>query len=189
MLKTLKKMKMFVILLLVCGASSGCMLTSMGPSLGILSFPIPVSPYFQNKQEEKAWEEGRYEETLILDPIPGGKPHVAEDAPSDDQVMRAFLKKHPVAGNYPGLFEVQHNDVRIIKEKVQDVVDEPRVHPLYGPVQVHHSHWMCKVYYTEIIRNGWPVPYSAKSEEKMDIIYIDLDHMHRVGNVVSGDYN
>jgi len=166
--------------------AAGCAFCSTGPSLGILSVPIPVSPYFQDKKEDEALAE-RYSKMKILDPIPEGRPHVAEDAPSDDQILRKFREVHNVRGNWPGLYEVQQNDIIIVKEKVQDVVDPVRVLPLVGPVQIHHSHWVCKVYYTEVIRNGWPVPHTIKNEEKMEVLKIDLDHAHRAGNVQSGD--
>ncbi len=166
--------------------ASGCAFCSVGPHLGILSVPIPVSPYFQDKKEDEAMAE-RYSKMKILDPIPAGRPHVAEDAPTDDQIMRKFHEIHNVRGNWPGLYEVQHNDIIIVKEKIADYIDPVRVHPLAGPVQVHHSHWECKVYYTEVVRNGWPVPHTIKSEEKMEVIKIDLDHAHRAGNVESGD--
>ncbi|MDO4570887.1 MAG: hypothetical protein Q4D38_10915 [Planctomycetia bacterium] len=166
--------------------TTGCAFTSVGPSMGILSIPIPVSPYFQGKAEDNAAEE-RYSKMKILDPIPAGRPHVAEDAPSDDQILRKFHEIHNVRGNFPGLFEVQHNNIRIVKEKVRDEVGDPIVIPLAGPVQIHQSHWKCKVYFTEVIRNGWPIPHTIKNEERMEVIYIDLDHAHRVGNVVSGD--
>ena len=171
-----------------CGIAmmSGCAFTSYGPNVGALSVPIPVSPYFQHKQEDKA-AAARYDSAMVLDPIPPGQTHVAEDAPSDELVMIKFKEIHNSRGNFPALYEVQHNNVRIVKEKVQDVVDDVRVVPLIGPVQAHHSHWVCKVYYTEIIRNGWPIPYTVRNEEKMEVIPIDLDHFHRAGNVVSGD--
>ncbi len=189
MLKTsLRKWGLLAAALLL-STSSGCMLTSLGPSLGILSIPMPVSPYFQYASEEKAFEDDRYKKMKVLDPIPAGQPHLAEDAPSEDMVMRAFLKMHPVAGNFPAIYEVQHNDVRIVMKKLQDLVDEPRMYPVIGMAQLHHSHWECKVYFTEIIRNGWPNPHTIKNEERLEVIKIDLDHLHRVGNVVPGDMN
>ncbi|MDO4574223.1 MAG: hypothetical protein Q4D98_03310 [Planctomycetia bacterium] len=168
--------------------SSGCAFTSYGPSLGILSVPIPVSPYFQNKKEDEA-AEARYASMMVLDPIPPGKTHIAEDPPSDDQILRKFQEIHNVRGNFPALYEVQHNNIRIVKEKIVDTVDPVRVYPLVGPAQLHHSHWICKVYYTEIVRNGWPIPHTIKNEERMEVIKIDQDHLHRAGNVVPGDAN
>ena len=186
MLKTSIKGLLLALLLSGVAMTSGCAFTTLGPSIGILSIPVPVSPYFQNKQEDKAVAD-RYSKMMVLDPIPAGQTHKAEDPPSDELVMIKFKEIHNSRGNWPGFFEVQHNDVRIVKEKVQDVVDPPRVMPLVGPVQLHHSHWVCKVYYTEVIRNGWPVPYTVRNEERMEVIKIDMDHLHRVGNVVPGD--
>ena len=186
MLKTSLQGMIFTAMAAVLFTASGCAFCTMGPHLGLLSVPIPVSPYFQNKEEDNAMAE-RYAKMKVLDPIPAGSPHVAEDAPSDDQIIRKFHEIHNVRGNWPGLYEVQHNDIIIVKEKVQDIVDPVRQFPLVGPAQLHHSHWVCKVYYTEVTRNGWPVPYTVKEEEKMEVIKIDMDHLHRVGNVVSGD--
>lgn len=186
MLKTSLQGMIFTAMAAVLFTASGCAFCTMGPHLGLLSVPVPVSPYFQNKEEDNAMAE-RYAKMKVLDPIPAGRPHVAEDAPSDDQIMRKFHEIHNVRGNWPGLYEVQHNDIIIVKEKVQDIVDPVRQFSLVGPAQLHHSHWVCKVYYTEVTRNGWPVPYTVKEEEKMEVIKIDMDHLHRVGNLVSGD--
>ena len=185
MLKTSIK-GLWLVAILGVVLTSGCAFTSMGPNLGALSVPVPVSPYFQHKQEDKAAEE-RYGKMMVLDPIPPGQTHIAEDAPSDEQIMLKFRESHNNRGNFPALYEVQFNNVRIVKEKVQDIVDEPRVIPLTGPVVLHHSHWVCKVYYTEVVRNGWPIPYTTRNEERMEVIKIDLDHLHRVGNPVPGD--
>jgi hypothetical protein len=186
MLKTSLQGMFLTALAVLMFTASGCTFCSSGVSLGLLSVPIPVSPYFQDKKEDEALAE-RYSKMKVLDPIPEGRPHVAEDAPSDDQIMRKFHEIHNVRGNWPGLYEVQHNDIIIVKEKVQDIVDPVRVLPLVGPVQIHHSHWVCKVYYTEVIRNGWPIPHTIKNEEKMEVIKIDLDHAHRAGNVAPAD--
>jgi hypothetical protein len=55
-----------------------------------------------------------------------------------------------------------------------------------GPVQVHHVHFKCIVYYTETIHVGWPVPYTTMDEDCQEVIYIDHDHLHMVGNVNPG---
>jgi len=81
---------------------------------------------------------------------------------------------------------VQRNHVRIICEPTQDTVDPPRVMPLVGPVQVHHVHFKCTIYFTEIIHVGWPVPYTTTDEDCQEVIYIDHDHLHMVGNVNPG---
>jgi hypothetical protein len=76
--------------------------------------------------------------------------------------------------------------VRIVKEKIADYVDPPRVVPLLGPVQLHHCHYKCTIYYTEVTRVGWPVPHTLVDEDSQEVIYIDHNHFHMVGNVDTG---
>lgn len=166
-------------------ASPGCFNT-YGPSLGYLSIPIPVSPYFQDRLEDQFIENERYNKVPILGPITAGAAPVAMDPPSDDQVLRALEKVRPVEGGVPLLHEVQRSNVRIVKELIADYVDPPRQYPLIGPAQVHHCHYKCTIYFTEITRVGWPIPYTTKNEDAQEVIYIDLNHFHIVGNVDTG---
>ena len=69
-------------------ATSGCM--HLGPHMGISVVPIPVSPYFQDREEDEFWEHERYERVPILGPITAGGPAQALDPPSDDQIIRAL---------------------------------------------------------------------------------------------------
>ena len=100
--------------------------------------------------------------------------------------MRALEKARPVQGGLPFLYEIQRNNVRIVVEPIADYIDPPRVMPLVGPVQLHHAHYKCIVYYTEITRVGWPIPYTNTAEEAQEVVYIDHDHLHMVGNVDPG---
>jgi hypothetical protein len=161
--------------------NSGCFwLTTQGPTLGFISVPIPVSPYFQDKEEDEFWWNERYDRVPILDPIPPGGPAIAMDEPSDDEVMLALEKARPVEGGLPMLYEVQRNNVRIVKELIADYIDEPRVYPLIGPAQQHHAHYKCTVYFTEVTRVGWPIPYTTVDEDTREVLYIDHNHLHRV---------
>src|ERR1051326_6122613 len=89
-----------ILLVTWCLTNTGCFwgFREGGPSLGILAVPIPVSPYFQDEKEDKYWEHERYERVPILGPITSGGPPVALDPPSDDEVMRALEKVHPIEG-------------------------------------------------------------------------------------------
>jgi hypothetical protein len=161
-------------------------IVTQGPSLGMLGLPVPVSPYFQKIKEDKAWEKERYERVPILGPITSGGPPVALDPPSDDEVMRALEKAHPVQSGLPMLWERNRNNVRIVKSKIADYVDPPRVYPLIGPAQQHHAHYKCTIYYTDVRHIGWPVPYTIKDDEAEEVIYVDHNHLHMVGNVDTG---
>jgi hypothetical protein len=171
--------------LLTAVALTGCG-TVCGPNLGVLNFPIPVSPYFQKLPEDKFWEHERYERMPVLGPLTPNTPATALDEPSDDQVMRALEKAKPLQGGLPMMHEVQRTNVRIVKEPIADYIDPPRVYPLVGPAQLHHAHWKCIVYYTEVTHVGWPIPYTNTDEDSQDVVYIDADHLHMVGNVDPG---
>ncbi|HUE71873.1 MAG TPA: hypothetical protein VMP01_13390 [Pirellulaceae bacterium] len=166
--------------------STGCVGLHAGVDLGVFGVPIPVSPYFQKKQEDKFWNHERYERVPILGPLVPGAPTEALDPPSDDEVMRAWERANPIQGGLPFLHEFQRNNVRIVKDKIADYVDPPRVVPLIGPVQLHHCHYKCTIYYTEVTRVGWPIPHTLVDEDAQEVIYIDHNHFHMVGNINPG---
>ncbi|MCO6046636.1 hypothetical protein NG895_22295 [Aeoliella sp. ICT_H6.2] len=177
---------------LIIGASSlcstGCFwgLQTLGPSIGMLSIPVPVSPYFQKDKEDEFWRKERYDRVPILGPITSGSEPVALDPPSDDEVMVAMEKANPVQGGWPFLYERNRNNVRIVKEKIADYVDPPRVYPLIGPAQQHHAHYKCTVYYEDVRNIGWPVPHRLVDQDAREVLYIDHNHLHMVGNVDDG---
>jgi len=158
-------------------ALTGCL--AYGPTLGIASIPAPVSPYLQGGYEDMAWEKERYSRVAILDPIVGEC--VGMDPPSDDQVVRLLEKIRPVSGAVPGLEITYRNIKGITKDKIADYVDPPRHYPLIGPAQLHHVHYKCTVYFEEVTRVGFPVPHTVRNEDAVEVFYIDLDHLHRVG--------
>ena len=169
----------FGLLVLAAAATSGCVGVS-GPTLGIASIPAPVSPYHQQKAEDRAYERLRYERVAILPPITDAK-HIALDPPSDDQVMRELERVRPISGTVPGLETTIRNVKGITKELIADYVDPPRQVPLVGPVQQHHAHYKCTVYFEEITQVGWPIPHQQRIENGQEVLYIDKDHYHRVG--------
>jgi hypothetical protein len=166
-------------------SSMGCAGVS-GPNLAVFGVPIPVSPYFQDKKEDEFWVKERYDRVPVLGPLTVNSPTEALDPPSDDEIMRTLERAHPVEGGFPLLHEVQRTNVRIVKEKISDYIDPPRFYPLIGPAQQHHAHYKCTVYYTEVTRIGWPIPHTLKDEDSREVIYIDHNHFHMVGNVDTG---
>ncbi|MHC4177893.1 MAG: hypothetical protein ACYSWU_10320 [Planctomycetota bacterium] len=176
-----------VLALLSLVSSTGCV-SDIGPAvdIGILSYPIPVSPYFQDQLEDNFHERERYRRVPILGPLTAGGPTAALDEPSDDEIMRALEAARPVEGGLPLLHEVQRNNVRILRERIGDYVDPPREYPLIGPAQLHHVHYKCTVYFSETTRVGWPIPYTTVDEDCQEVVYIDHDHLHMVGHVTGG---
>jgi hypothetical protein len=165
--------------------STGCV-TTVGPNLGFMAFPIPISPYFQDKKEDEWWNHERYEKAPILGPLVDGGPDIGLDEPTDDEVMRALERARPIEGGLPLLHEVSWNNVRIVKEKIADYIDPPRVIPIAGPVQLHHVHYKVTVFFTETVRVGWPVPHTLVDEDCREVLYIDHNHYHMVGNLDTG---
>ena len=170
----------FGVLALAVAATSGCVGVA-GPGLGVGSIPLPVSPYHQQVAEDRAFERERYEKTAVLPQITDASSHIALDPPSDDQVIRELNRVRPIAGSVPGLETTYRNIKGITKELVSDYVDPPRHFPLVGPAQLHHVHYKCTVYFEEVTQVGWPVPHQVKTENGMEVLYIDKDHLHRVG--------
>ena len=177
-----------LLLAMAAGALGAAGCTNLGPSLGVFAFPIPVSVYAQDNKEDEFWEHERYERAPILEPIPAGATCVALDPPSDDEVIRALEKARPVEGGVPLLWERNRNNVRVVKEKISDYIDPPRHYPLLGPAQQHHAHYKCTVYYEDVRRIGWPVPHTLRDEDAREVIYIDHNHLHMVGNVDTGTH-
>jgi hypothetical protein len=175
-----------LLLLALTVTNTGCAFLSVGVDWGPFGIPIPVTPYLQDKKEDEFWNHERYERVPILGPITSEGPAVALDPPSDDEVMRAFERAAPIEGGVPLLFEKQRNNVRIVKERIADYVDPPRFVPLIGPAQLHHAHYKCTVYYTEVTNVGWPIPHQLTDEDAQEVIYIDHNHFHMVGNVDPG---
>lgn len=168
------------------GMTTGCN-TVYGPHMGLFATPpIPVSPYFQDKLEDKFYEHERYGRVPILGPLAAGGPCKAIDPPSEDEVIRALEKARRTEGGIPFLYTVNRNNVRIIIEPISDYIDPPRVYPMIGPAQLHHAHYKCIVYFSECQRVGWPIPYTKMDEECQEVVYIDHNHLHMVGNVDGG---
>ena len=167
--------------------STGCM--QWGPNLGIFAVPIPILVHSQDDKEDKFWEHERYERAPILGPITSGAEVVALDPPSDDEVMRALEKAQPIEGGIPLLYERNRNNVRIVKEKIADYIDPPRHIPMIGPAQQHHCHYKCTIYFEDVRRVGWPVPHTLRDEDAREVLYIDHNHFHMVGNVDTGENN
>ena len=186
MIKRLAFIPLGILAGIVLASATGCGTIVLGPDLGLLQYPIPLSPYFQKREEDAAWNHKRYDRAPVLGPLQAGAPAVALDTPSDDEVMRALEKARPVQGGFPMLHEVQRNRVRIIVEPLADYVDPPRVYPLVGPAQLHHAQYKCIVYFSETARTGWPIPYTTTTEDCQEVVYIDHDHLHMVGNVDPG---
>jgi hypothetical protein len=168
--------------------NTGCF-QATGPTLGIFSIPIPVSPYWQKTYEDEYHVHERYGRVPIMGPLTAGGPMTDMDPPSDDEVWWALERARPVQGGVPFLHETQRNNVRMVKERIADYIDPPRVIPLIGPAVLHHVHYKCTVYFTERKIVGWPFPHTLVDEDAAEVVYIDHNHFHMAGNPDLGPNN
>jgi len=155
-------------------------------NFSILPVPVPVSPLWSEQIERACWMKERYERVPILGPIHGEfAPVFCMDPPSDDEVIRRLDEVDEINGGIPFLYEKQRNSIRIVKELLTDKIDECKFFPLAGPAQLHHCHYKCTVYYDKIKRSHWPIPFTT-TDETVEVLYIDHDHLHRCGNAIEG---
>lgn len=120
-------------------------------------------------QEKSAAAEGR---PLIIPPVrENGTPQICDNPPSDAEVLRAMP---PVPPGIPYVYETFRDNIVIVKNRLVDKVDAPRVFPKIGPAQLHHCHWECIVYFDEIIEMDHPFPMKL-TKHKTEVIYFDKD--------------
>jgi hypothetical protein len=150
-------------------ATAGC-----NPFTMNLLTPVPVQPWVAERLENKLAHrnDGR---VPIMPPIaPGKPPPICEDPPSDAEVLRAMPR---VPRGVPYVYETFRDDIVIVKNRLVDKIDPPRFFPLVGPAQLHHCHWECVIYYTELTQSDYPFPIYVR-KPRVQVIYIDKDHLH-----------
>lgn len=135
------------------------------------------------RQEQAKAANERYERLPILGPLASAGA-VAFDPPSDDEVILAWEKDTAVQGGLPFLHKAERKNVRIVKEKIANYIDPPRVVPLIGPVQLHHANYKCTIYCTEVTRARWPIPHTEEADCQ-EVVFIDHNHFHLVEEVSS----
>jgi hypothetical protein len=161
-------------LLLLATAVAPALTVGCNPlTLGLWT-PIPVQPWVAERMDAKFnhRNDGR---APIMPPIRDGyPPPICEDPPSDQEILRAMPR---VARGIPYVYEEFRDDIVMVKNRLVDKIDPPRFFPLVGPAQLHHCHWECVIYYTELIQSDYPFPQYSK-KQRVQVIYIDKDHLH-----------
>ena len=142
-------------------------------ALGFLT-PIPMQPWVAERREQKLnhKNDGR---VPIMPPVRDGfPPPICEDAPSDQEVLRAMPR---IPRGVPYIYETFRDNIVIVKNRLVDKIDPPRFFPLVGQAQLHHCHWECVIYYDELVQSDYPLPVYVK-KPRVQVIYIDKDHLH-----------
>ena len=97
----------------------------------------------------------------------------AGDPPTDAEVLRALP---PAAANIKKLYEVFRDDVVIVKNRLVNKLEPPRIYPKIGVARLWHQHWECTVYYTETIRSEYPFPQTTR-KKRVEVVSIDKDSL------------
>jgi RNA polymerase sigma factor (sigma-70 family) len=92
--------------------------------------------------------------------------------PSTGEVLRALSN----GGTIATVLKVSRDDINIQTEQLVRQVDPARFFPLVGEAQLHHCHWKCTVYYTEIAQSDDPIPVLIK-RPRVEVVYIDKDYL------------
>lgn len=141
------------------------------------SFPWPILPSQQQRLEEDMQREER-DRVPILDPVPGEfAPQPCLDPPSEEEVWAKVPHFRP---GWPGLYEVQRNDVKILIEKIGEKVDPCKIYPLAGPCQLIHCHYKCTVFFLEAYWSDYPIPFNHR-KDRIEVVYLDKDYLRRCG--------
>jgi hypothetical protein len=142
-------------------------------TLGLLT-PIPVPPWTAERMEQKLNHKNDGRVPIMPPILDGVPPPICEDAPSDQEVLRAMPR---IPRGVPYVYETFRDNIVIVKNRLVDKIDPPRFFPLVGPAQLHHCHWECVIYYDELIQSDYPFPVYLK-KPRTQVIYIDKDHLH-----------
>jgi hypothetical protein len=141
------------------------------------SYAHPILPSQSQRLEDDIKREER-DRVPILDPIPGEfTPPTCLDPPSEEEVWNKVPK---FRDGSPPFYETQRNNVRFLIEKIGDSVDPCKIYPLVGPAQLVHCHYKCTVYFDELYWSDYPIPFHHV-DHRVEVIYIDKDHLRRCG--------
>ena len=117
-----------------------------------------------------AQPEGDFRMPTIPPIRPNTPASTCEDAPEDAEILRA-LRPLSSAG------EESRDNIQIVTERLVDKLDPPRFFPLVGWARLHHCHYKCTVYFTEMMVSGFPFPCRT-IQPIARVVYIDKDHLH-----------
>ncbi|MBX9623009.1 MAG: hypothetical protein K2X82_04265 [Gemmataceae bacterium] len=103
------------------------------------------------------------------------------DPPADAVLVRHLPPKLP---SVPSVFEVSRDEVAVVKNKLVDEVDPPRLFPRHGLVRLHRIRWECVVHYRETVTVAVPTPVWGvlpvrMSKARTETIYYDADRLER----------
>lgn len=167
-----------VVLLLgtACG-SGGCTVDAWyhGDAPWPFWMPVPVPQWIGDRIQER--KEKDYSEVPLMPPVRDYAKPFCADPPSEYDILRAMPRPEGTIPNVPFLHERHYDDMEFVVEKLVDELDECRFYPLVGPAQLHHCHYKCYIYFTNLRLSHYPFAWWVEKED-VEVVYIDKDHLH-----------
>ena len=148
-------------------------LAAVGSGVGVLRQPAATAVPAARLPQDPAVEELKRENERLrrelaelkkrLDAAETRLRQADADVPTDAEVLRSLPKAPDGA---------VRDDVTIVKNKILDRLDPPRLFPNVGRARLHAKHWECKVHYTETTKTPEGTPASMK---RVYTVYIDKE--------------
>jgi hypothetical protein len=144
----------------------------------VMEYTLRMARKPKNKEcaraDNKAVQQNEYRTPLVPPIRPDAPEPQCAEQPTEAEVFRVLPN---VPHGIPYLFESFRNNAQIVFERIVDKIDPPRFYPLVGPAQLHHCHWKCTVYFTEVIESNYPFPVRV-CRPRVEVVYIDKDYLH-----------
>lgn len=84
--------------------------------------------------------------------------------PTDREILRQL----------PKLAKLPIGEISIVKNRIMDKIECPKVYPVVGLAKLHRQQWECAVYYTETAPD---VDTKPVKKNRVDVVYLDKNDL------------
>ncbi len=84
--------------------------------------------------------------------------------PTDREILRQL----------PKLAKLPIGDISIVKNRIVDKIECPKVYPVVGLAKLHRQQWECRVYYTETAPDA---DANCVKKNRVDVVYLDKNNL------------
>ena len=84
--------------------------------------------------------------------------------PTDREILRQL----------PKLAGLKIGEISIVKDRIVDKIECPKVYPVVGLAKLHRQLWECSIYYTETVPDADANPVK---KNRVDVVYLDKNNL------------
>ena len=84
--------------------------------------------------------------------------------PTDRDILRQL----------PKLAKLPIGEISIVKNRIVDKIECPKVYPVVGLAKLHRQQWECTVYYTETAPDADANPVK---KNRVEVVYLDKNNL------------